>query len=216
MRWQQRAVWGNEKDICRQIQASLICRRPPFSKSLRDSRPAAHADPRLVYVVNQTRRNPTAPEMTALAVNNAQRYSRISKSDRIELARFQSSFVLRRISGALDNQANSIDWRKLFGSVIKPVRPNGVQRPKRAFGAELEGLERPERLPVAGFQRKAGRKAPDRGGLERFPLPVSVFQLLVLSFISPPAPRSPPARWRAAGWPRAPFCPIPGSIPRRR
>ena len=46
-----------------------------------------------------------APEMTALAVNNAQRYSRISKSDRIELARFRSSFVLRRISGAHDKQS---------------------------------------------------------------------------------------------------------------
>jgi len=29
-----------------------------------------------------------------------QQHSRISKSDRIELARFRSSFVLRRISGA--------------------------------------------------------------------------------------------------------------------
>ena len=101
----QSAVWGNEKDICRQIQASLICRQPPFSESLRDSRPASHADPRLVYVVSQTRRNPTAPEMTALAVNNAQRYSRISKSDRIELARFRSSFVLRRVSGAFDKSS---------------------------------------------------------------------------------------------------------------
>ena len=45
------------------------------------------------------------PEMTALAVNNAQRYSRISKSDRIELARFRSSFVLRRISGSLDKSS---------------------------------------------------------------------------------------------------------------
>ena len=26
------------------------------------------------------------------------------------------------------------------------------------------GLERPERLPVAGFQRKAGRQAPDPSG----------------------------------------------------
>ena len=45
-------------------------------------------------------------------------------------------------------------------------------------GEEFEGLERPERLPVAGFQRKAGRKAPDRGGLERSPLPISVFVYL--------------------------------------
>ena len=43
----------------------------PSPRALRDSRPAAHADPRLAYVVNQTRRNPTAPEMTALAVNAA-------------------------------------------------------------------------------------------------------------------------------------------------
>ncbi len=27
-------------------------------------------------------------------------------------------------------------------------------------GAEQEGSKRPERLPVAGFQRSAGRKAP--------------------------------------------------------
>ena len=99
----QSAVWGNEKDICRQIQASLICRQLPFSESLRDSRPAAHADPRLARIVSQTSMH--FPEMTALAVNNAQRYSRISKSDRIELARFRSSFVLRRISGSLDKSS---------------------------------------------------------------------------------------------------------------
>ncbi len=32
-------------------------------------------------------------------------------------------------------------------------------------GEEFEGLERPERLPMAGFQRKVGRKAPDRVAL---------------------------------------------------
>ena len=50
----QSAVWGNEKAKCRQIRASSICRPLAFSESLRDSRPAAHADPRLAYVVNQT------------------------------------------------------------------------------------------------------------------------------------------------------------------
>ena len=35
----------------------------------------------------------------------------------------------------------TLNWRKLFESATKPIRPNGVQRPKRAFGAELEAAE---------------------------------------------------------------------------
>ena len=129
MGWLQRVVWGNKKVICRQIQASLICRQPPFSGLLRNPRPAAHADPRLVYVVNQTRRNPTAPEMTALAVNNAQRYSRISKSDRIELARFRSSFVLRRISGALDKSSLFNRLAEIAEKCSRAGSPGWVQGP---------------------------------------------------------------------------------------
>ena len=41
------------------------------------------------------------------------------------------------------------------------------------------GLERPERLPVAGFQRKAGRKAPEKP--QRNPIPVK-FLFLVSCF----------------------------------
>ena len=69
---------------------------------------------------------------------------------------------------------HSIYRRKLLVVVFKPVRPDG-SRAQAGPGAELEGLERPERLPVAGFQRKAGRKAPDRRGLERVSLPISVY-----------------------------------------
>ena len=43
----------------------------------------------------------------------------------------------RRLFAAIDG----LNWRKLFENGIKPVRQNGVQRPKRAFGAELEAAE---------------------------------------------------------------------------
>ena len=66
--------------------------------------------------------------------------------------------------------------------------PAEVQEAKSP-GAELEGLERPERLPVAGFQRKAGRKAPDRGGLQRIPCQFLFIELLSSAGISSSAPR---------------------------
>ena len=41
-----------------------------------------------------------------------------------------------------------INRRKLFESVFKLVRQNGVQGPKRAFGAEREAAEASNVLPV--------------------------------------------------------------------
>ena len=36
---------------------------------------------------------------------------------------------------------HKLNWQKLLETVTKLVRPNGVQRPKRAFGAEIEAEE---------------------------------------------------------------------------
>ena len=53
-----------------------------------------------------------------------QQHSRISKSDRIELARFRSSFVLRRISGARCNPSPiQLYWRKQQTSTIQATSP---------------------------------------------------------------------------------------------
>ena len=49
----------------------------------------------------------------------------------------------RRLFAAND----TLNWRKLFKNGIKRVRQNGVQRPKRAFGAELEAAEASNVLP---------------------------------------------------------------------
>ncbi len=52
-----------------------------------------------------------------------QQHSRISKSDRIELARFRSSFVLRRISGARSPKPYPINWRKHLTSTPQATSP---------------------------------------------------------------------------------------------
>ena len=118
-----------------------------------------------------------APEMTALAVNNAQRYSRISKSDRIELARFRSSFGVfleLDISQALFNQlaeainiykTTNIARQKSLHSFLQKARflpvPYGVTRlgPRNRNMTSLMGM------PSSSMVRRSTpRPKPPWGG----------------------------------------------------
>jgi len=77
----QRAVWGNEKTVSRQITASGICRLPAFSGLLCNPRPAAQADPRLTCVVCQTWMQPRSRNDGGLPTSMLrQQHSRKRKS----------------------------------------------------------------------------------------------------------------------------------------
>ena len=70
-----------------------------------------------------------------------QQHSRISKSPSLSLLKAGIFCVAAYFWSTLQPKSYSINWRKLFENGIKPVRQNGVQRPKRAFGADLEAAE---------------------------------------------------------------------------
>ena len=79
-----------------------------------------------------------------------QQHSRISKSDRIELARFRSSFVLRRISGVHDKsspiQFSGGNCLKVHTSQFARRDSKGMKSRWRRFGR----AERPT-SPLANF-----------------------------------------------------------------
>ena len=145
---------ANEKSERRQIGASSICRRSDFSGLLRNPRPAAQAAPRLACVVFQTYLQPRSRNDVGLPTSMLrQQHSRISKSDRIELARFRSSFVLRRISGA---RYKSSPIQFTGGNCLKMASSLFARMESRGPSGPLAQSSRPRRprtssLPLANF-----------------------------------------------------------------
>ena len=71
-----------------------------------------------------------------------QQHSRISKSSSLSLLKAGIFCVAAYFWSTLQPKPYSIYWRKLFESVLKPVRQNGCpEGPSGPFGAELEAAE---------------------------------------------------------------------------